>query len=184
MLTKISHGDAGALVVDIVDEVLRLRGRVVAATRHLSNGTAVRGVTHGLVLNAVVCAAEPPTVPRIARSLGYARQVIQRAADDLVDDGLVACQNNPHHKTAKCLVPTQEGRAAYAATDAASVAWTDRIGAVLGQRALKDTVRLLRLFRTAVEQDLHADASDAQDAHDDQMAEPKAAVKAKRTARR
>lgn len=145
------------MVVDVVDEILRLRGRVVAATRHLSDGTAVRGVTHGIVLNAVVCAAEPPTVPRIARSLGYARQVIQRAADDLASDGLIAYRGNPHHKTAKCLIATPEGQAAYSLTDTASIAWTDRIGDAVGHKVLEDTVKLLRLFRRAVERDLQVD---------------------------
>lgn len=163
MLNKETHGESGSLVVELVDEVLRLRGRIVAATKHLTDGTDVRGMVHGLVLNAVVCALEPPTVPRIARSLGYARQVVQRAADELEQDGLIALQDNPHHKKAMCLVATEKGQTAYAQTDKASVAWTDRLSEQLGHDSLQQIVESLRHVRRVIEHDMATDETRAEE---------------------
>lgn len=148
---------AGSQVVELIDEVFRLRGRLLVATRNLSEGTLMRGLTQGLVLAAVVRANEPPTVARIGRSLGFTRQAIQRAADELAALGYLRFEANPHHKRAWQLVATEHGMAAYERSNDASVAWADRVGTDLGQPELRRTVANLRRIRHYLEEACRAD---------------------------
>jgi DNA-binding MarR family transcriptional regulator len=62
---------------------------------------------------------------------------VQRLADVLVRDGFAVYQDNPAHRRAKLLRPTPAGRAALRAIQAAQVAWSDRLGAELGQTELQ-----------------------------------------------
>jgi DNA-binding MarR family transcriptional regulator len=95
-------------VVLLLDEVLRLHGRMVTAFAGANDSTGL-SPTELTVLNAVAEAPVPPTVPRIGRSLGYQRQTVQRAANALVAAGLVRTAPNPDHVRAALLVPTQKG---------------------------------------------------------------------------
>lgn len=93
----------------LIDEVMRLNGRlksVFAGTNSVS-GLPSMELT---VLTAVAEARSPPTVAQIGRSLGHPRQVIQRAANALIDAGLIETAPNPDHKRALLLLPTQRGR--------------------------------------------------------------------------
>lgn len=152
-----SHTPVGAHVVELIDEVLRLRGRLLSATRNLTAGTGIRSLSQGLVLNAVVRAKEPPTVARIGRSLGYTRQAIQRVADELAAAGYLRFEDNPHHKRAMQLVATGRGLTAYRQSNDASVEWADRAGSALGKRELARTVTMLRRIRRYLEETADGD---------------------------
>src|SRR5947208_697900 len=54
----------------------------------------------------------PLPVAGIAREMGLTRQSVQRIADILVERGLAEYRDNPAHRRAKLLVPTEAGRAA------------------------------------------------------------------------
>jgi DNA-binding MarR family transcriptional regulator len=112
--TLARHPDA---VIGLVDSVARVHGRfkgLFAELRDLA-GLSEMEMT---VLTAVVEAAHPPTVPQIGRSLGHARQVIQRASDQLVQGGLIEVAPNPDHKRALLLLPTAEGHSVKRTVDA------------------------------------------------------------------
>lgn len=152
MLTFNSHTRSGELVIGLVDELMRLHGRWLSVAKALTDGTQLHSMTSGLVLSAVVCAQEPPTVARIARSLGYSRQAIQRIANDLETLGYIRFEDNPHHKRAKQLVPTPAGQQAYNRSNDASVEWADQMGSELGEAELAQTVSMLRRIRRYMEQ--------------------------------
>ena len=95
------------IVEELVDEILRLRGRVLSQARDMNEKRGLGGYSQGLILTAVVRAVEPPTVAKIARSLGLTRQSVQRTANELAERELVVFEDNPHHKRAKQLVPLQ-----------------------------------------------------------------------------
>ena len=97
----------------IFDEVVRLRSRLqtVFAGTHMESGLSVLEMT---VLTATIEARKPPTVPQIGRSIGHHRQVIQRAANSLVEAGMLVIAPNPDHKRAHLLQPTAKGAATYA----------------------------------------------------------------------
>lgn len=144
------------LMIQLIDEVMRGHGRFVV----LSDTFSTEGDPAGLmrtVLTSVIGSAVPPTVPQIGRSLGYPRQTIQRQADTLVAEGFLEWIDNPDHKKARRLVPTDKGRCAHARAKEKSEAWADRFSARLDQeevRKLADVVDLLRKIRKEVEADL------------------------------
>ncbi|RJF91692.1 MarR family winged helix-turn-helix transcriptional regulator [Noviherbaspirillum saxi] len=158
-MQKKFHTEAGGAVEVLVDEVLRLRGRILSASRELNETRGLQSHSEGLLLTAVVRAAEPPTVAKIARSLGLTRQSVQRTANELAERGLVSFEDNPHHKRAKQLVATEAGLAAHALNADSRGQWTDRIGAAIGRDEVEHAVAVLRRIRQYLE---HPEAVDAE----------------------
>jgi DNA-binding MarR family transcriptional regulator len=142
---------AGGLVETIIDEVLRLRGRVLSATREMNEKRGLSSHSQGLILSAVARALEPPTVARIARSLDLTRQSVQRTANELANAGLVAFEDNPNHKRAKQLVMTADGWALYERDAAHRGEWADQLGAAIGADELAQAVLTLRRMRKYLE---------------------------------
>src|SRR6476619_7051571 len=97
--------DSRHALVGLVDEVLRLGGRL-KSTFAGARRAAGLGESESMVLNAVVEADRAPTVSQIGRSLGQPRQIVQRAANALVEAGLIATAPNPDHKRAPLLLPS------------------------------------------------------------------------------
>lgn len=95
-------------VMLLVDEIMRLQGRLKSLFDDVHIESGLSGM-EDLVLTSVVESQTPPTVPQIGRSLGHPRQVIQRAANELVEAGLIEKVPNPNHKRAVLLQATQKG---------------------------------------------------------------------------
>ncbi|MFV8819999.1 MarR family winged helix-turn-helix transcriptional regulator [Haliea sp. E17] len=111
-------------LIALVDEVSRLQGRFGSLfdTVHAASGLKLM---QDIVLNAVYEADRPPTVPQIGRSLGPPRQVIQRAVNELVDEGLLQRLPNPDHKRAPLFAVTAKGLQLKQRTDAIALAICD-----------------------------------------------------------
>jgi DNA-binding MarR family transcriptional regulator len=97
-------------LIGLIDATSRIRGRLKSA---FAQSVANTGLTEMemTVLNAAAEANTPPTVPQIGRALGHPRQVIQRAANSLIEAGLINAEANPDHKRAVLLIPTEKGNA-------------------------------------------------------------------------
>ncbi|MDB5724277.1 MAG: transcriptional regulator [Novosphingobium sp.] len=115
-------------LIGLVDEVTRLHGRLKTAFSPARRSVGL-GQSEMTVLNAVVEAERPPTVPQIGRSMGSPRQLIQRSANVLMEAGLVEAAPNPDHKRAALLIPTQKGIELKRQADAKA----DEIAAVLAE---------------------------------------------------
>ncbi|MES2898976.1 MAG: MarR family winged helix-turn-helix transcriptional regulator [Pseudomonadota bacterium] len=144
--------EAGARFAELADELLRLRGRLMSATRNCNAQRGLHSQAQGIVLTAVVRSVEPPTVARIARSLGLARQSVQRSANELAQAGYVRFEDNPHHKRAKQLVVTDAGHAMVARSNDARERWADQVGAAIGVDDLVQASATLRRIRQHLEQ--------------------------------
>ncbi len=79
----------------------------------------------------------PVTVAQIARTLGLARQSVQRVADALEWTGLIAYEDNPRHRRARLVSMTEPGREALSMIQAAQRPWADELGATVGERDLR-----------------------------------------------
>lgn len=145
------HSEAGAYVAELVDEILRLHGRILSARKP----SGLAGSGQAIVLASVVLAQEPPTVARIARSLGYSRQAVQRIADALASEGHVRYVDNPYHKTSRQLLATERGRQVYEQANRESAEWTGRISDGLDPVSLARTLDDLRQIRRNLELDKH-----------------------------
>jgi DNA-binding MarR family transcriptional regulator len=134
----------------LIDEILRTRGRLVTTTPALGADDGLTG-SQSLVLASVIRAVQPPTVPQIGRSLGHTRQAVQRTADALADAGLVEFVDNPDHKRARRLVPTEHGRAVDETVQRRSRAWAARITEGMDLGDLVAATETLRALRTRLE---------------------------------
>ena len=85
----------------------------------------------------------PATVAGIARSLGLARQSVQRVADALTNTGLVTYTDNPRHRRARLVALTEQGRGVLSTIQAAQRPWADSLGAEIGERRLLEVNALL-----------------------------------------
>jgi DNA-binding MarR family transcriptional regulator len=63
----------------------------------------------------VLVVGGPATVPSVARDLDVARQVVQRAADQLVQGGWTERRPNPAHKRAPLWAATDKGQRVFQA---------------------------------------------------------------------
>ncbi len=142
--------DSVDLMIRYFDEMKRGQARLAG----VSAGFAVQGGVSGLamtVLTAVVRAASPPTVPQIGRSLGHPRQTIQRHADALAADALIEWIDNPDHKSAKRLVPTEASRKLHEKSDALARSWAADFVVDLGD--LATTLETMQRIREKLERD-------------------------------
>lgn len=125
--------------------ILRLAGHLAAAGDDLARPAGQTSARW-----QVLAAAEsaPLTVAQIARSLGLARQSVQRIADVLAQEDLVIYQENPAHRRAKLLRLLPKGRAVLRAIQAAQQPWADRLGTQVGEAELSRATAILeRLLR-------------------------------------
>jgi DNA-binding MarR family transcriptional regulator len=94
---------------------------------------------------------EPRSVADIARALGLARQSVQRVADALEAGGSVRYADNPRHRRARLVVPTDAGLDALRRIQAEQRPWADRIGGAVGVRDLERLNALLDRVAGAVD---------------------------------
>lgn len=146
-------------LIGLVDETSRLNGRLksIFAPSRQSIGL---GESEIMVLNAVVEAERPPTVAQIGRSLGHARQLIQRAANALADEGLVAAVPNPDHKRAALLVATDKGIALKRQADATGEAIAEDFCSAVDFDSVREVTERLGVIRRQIEDWLRAADND------------------------
>lgn len=141
------------LFIALLDELARMRGRTTSAFRGLPASFGLSEL-ESVVLSAVVGATRPPTVPQIGRSLGHARQVIQRATEALSTRGLVATRENPDHKRARLLVATPAGQALKRSADLDGLELASALTDGLDRTLLARVVGDLHEVRGAIERNL------------------------------
>lgn len=134
---------AGDALTALVLPAFELNGEFLAAAEDMTRPV---GLTPAWwqVLGATLDEALP--VAEIARrvGLGLARQSVQRVADLLVERGWARFSDNPAHRRAKLLEPTEAGRAAVGRLAEAQHAWADAVGAEVGEDELRRTFASMR----------------------------------------
>ncbi len=141
--------------VDLLDELIRLNGRI----KSLFSAVDARGgfsAMESTVLTAVVEAGARPTVPQIGRSIGHARQVVQRAANTLVASGLIELLPNPEHKRAPLLSATRKGIIEKRRSDVRASRATAMLASAFSPEKCRRLTGELHELRTEMEQYIRA----------------------------
>jgi DNA-binding MarR family transcriptional regulator len=142
-------------MVTLIDELVRTHGRLKSVFANV-NAAAGLSAMESTALAAVIESSVPPTVPQIGRSLGHARQVIQRAAHALIGAGLIEARPNPSHKRAPLLLPTQQGRNLKRQSDARAEEATAALLRRIDAAACRRMAGQLRDLREEIEDVLRA----------------------------
>jgi DNA-binding MarR family transcriptional regulator len=141
---------AAEALTDLILEVFRLNGRLLAAGDAL---TRPFGQTSARwqVLGAI--ADEPRTVASIARTMGLARQSVQRTVDVLERDGIVEFTDNPAHRRARLVRLSRRGRRILDRITEAQVDWANDLvaQAALDDRAIRRALDTATRFRNVLE---------------------------------
>ena len=95
-------------LVALLEESIRLKE---SAQKVLSDAMGGKTLTRleRLILVITSESDEPLTGSQISRALGNSRQVVQRAANQLVKAGLLRKLKNPDHKGSMLFEPTEKG---------------------------------------------------------------------------
>ena len=146
---------AGDAFAKLAIAVLQLAGHLTLAGDALakpSGQTSARWQVLAAVSHASM------SVAQIARTLGLARQGVQRLADLLEAGGLAHYEDNPAHLRAKLLVLTPEGAKALAAIRARQALWANALGAEIGEAGLREAGAVLALILDALKARTPGDA--------------------------
>ncbi|QSQ25988.1 MarR family transcriptional regulator [Pyxidicoccus parkwayensis] len=140
---------AGELFTELVLEVFRVNGLALEAGDALTESlglSSARWQVLGVVDH------EPAPVANVARTMGLARQSVQQTADALERDGFIEYRENPHHRRAKLIALTEQGREALRKVEARQAAWANQLATGMDARALRATVDGLRQVRQHLEE--------------------------------
>lgn len=134
---RTSEGDAFA---QLSIAVLRLAGHLQVAGDILAKPAGQTSARW-----QVLAAADhaPMSVADAARALGLARQGVQRIADLLESEGLIAYRDNPAHQRAKLMELTAAGRAALADIQGRQAIWANSNGAAFGEARLREATAVI-----------------------------------------
>ena len=125
---------AGDAFATFAISILRLAGHLQTAGDALAKPA---GQTSARWQVLAAAGHAPMSVADAGRALGMTRQGVQRVADLLEKDGLIVYAENPAHQRAKLMVLTEDGKAALAAIRTRQTAWADALGAMLGEKHLR-----------------------------------------------
>ncbi len=127
----------------LVIEVFRLNGDQLAIGNVIGAGVGLTSA-RWQVLGAISLSPVPLPVAHIARNMGLTRQAVQRSVDEMVADGLVRLEPNPHHRRAMLVAMTQRGEAAYRAASERHGQWVEDLMADLSPERIEAASELLR----------------------------------------
>ena len=131
---------AGDAFSELVVRLFRLNGLLAAEGETLARPT---GQTTARWQVLAMVEDGPLTVAQIARTLGLARQSVQRVADALEQVGLVTYEDNPRHRRARLVTLTDEGRVTLSTIQTAQRPWADTLGRSVGERELRKAIIVL-----------------------------------------
>ena len=113
---------AGSALTGVVLDLFRLNSLLATAGDRLVAGLGLTSA-RWQILGAVAAAERPQPVAWVARDMGANRQNVQRIINDLHEQGLVAFENNPHHKRAQLVVLTDKGKQTFDAAMRLQAPW-------------------------------------------------------------
>ena len=113
-MKKNKRTPAGEALTNVIFDLFRLNSLVLTAGDRL---VARLGLTSARwqILGAIIYAERSQPVAWLARDLGANRQNVQRIVNDLLKEGLVTFEVNPHHRRAQLVVLTEKGKRTFEA---------------------------------------------------------------------
>ena len=150
-MPKHKHTREGAAMTELVLETFRLNGRLLASGDRLVEPLGLSSA-RWQVLGAIHFAETPQPVAWLARSMGLSRQGVQRIANELEKDGLIAFEPNPHHRRASLVVLTDTGRETYAVAEQRQTEWVNAISRDFDIDEIQCALNVMSAMRAILEE--------------------------------
>jgi DNA-binding MarR family transcriptional regulator len=149
---KDNYTVSGNALSGLILELFRLNNRLLATGDRL---VAELGLTSARwkVLGTIIAAGRPQPVAWLARDMGGNRQNVQRIVNDLVNDGLVEFQPNPHHRKAQWVVLTAVGRQAFDNAMRLQAPWINELAEGLRVNDIETTHHVITVLCKRLEGD-------------------------------
>lgn len=131
------------LLTDFIFETFRLHGDLIAFGDEMAKEFGLTSA-RWQVLGSVAMSKGDVTVPVIARNLSLSRQAVQRVATDLVRERFVTFLDNPHHKRAKLVALTPDGKKAYRGVEKKYLKWAKTVGQGIKSKDVQNAIFIMR----------------------------------------
>jgi len=138
-----------ALGAQLTLGLFKLNGQMLSAGEALTRPVGLT-VAWWQVLGA--CLREPQTASGISRQMGISRQAVQRVANRLLAEGLLASSDNPAHKRAPLLAATQAGVDAVKRISPEQTAFSERIVSAFGRAELEALISELQRLSAVIDE--------------------------------
>lgn len=129
------------LFTELVLEAFRFNGLLIEAGDKL---TRELGLTSSLWQVMGSIAENPLSMAQIARNMGLTRQGIRRSINILIEKGLVQFEENPDHKRAKLVVPTDEGLQVLDQLENIQVSWSNSVSKEFSVPELERVIKTIK----------------------------------------
>jgi DNA-binding MarR family transcriptional regulator len=150
LLSDENNSPAGIVFTELVLEIFRINGRLLASGERLTNDLGLTSA-RWQVLGSIP--ASPLTVAQIARNMGLQRQSVQRIVDLLAAEGMVELVVNPNHRRAKLVQPTAKGRVKLKRLNGRRIEWSRRIAGEVPAKMVSEALSTLQQLRHNLEAD-------------------------------
>ncbi len=137
----IVDGKAGA-IAELMLEVAQCFFRIRAVGQKTGLITSWGGGAFGFLRSLALLG--PLTVPQIAQMRPTSRQRMQRLANELAAEGLVAFVANPKHRRSKLVRLTRKGESRYRALEVRFLAIASTMGVDLTEGDIRRTTEIVR----------------------------------------
>jgi DNA-binding MarR family transcriptional regulator len=145
-----SDRDGLEALTALILEVFRLNGRLITAGDRLVSDLQLTSA-RWQVLGAAALAPTPQPVAWLARSMGLHRQGVQRIVNELVAEGVVVLDENPHHRRAKLVRLTGKGEQLFEAASRRQMPWAKGLAKGLPPKTIAAAHDALRTLRERLE---------------------------------
>ncbi len=96
-------------MTELILRIFRVNGGLLLAGDRLVSPLGLTSARWQL-LGGIAAVKQPRPVVQLARDIGVSRQAVQRLANEMEREGIVAFRPNPRHKRAQLVVLTTRGR--------------------------------------------------------------------------
>jgi DNA-binding MarR family transcriptional regulator len=141
---------AGEALTNVILDLFRLNSLVATAGDRL---VARLGLTSARwqILGAIAYSERPQPVAWLARDLGANRQNVQRIVNDLLKEGLVALEINPHHRRAQLVILTEKGKRTFETAMELQAPWANSLSDGLSVKDIETVHRVVTALRKKLE---------------------------------
>ena len=122
--------------------IFRVNSALLAAGDQLVEGLGLTSARWQL-LGGIAGHQEPLTVAQLAREIGVTRQSVQRIANELETEGVIAFRPNPRHKRAQLIELTSHGRTLFERSMELQRPWATALGRNLAASRVSEVCKTL-----------------------------------------